>query len=237
MRVFVKPLFFIGFIAFAQAGCTPPEPKAPPEPKIESENAQISYELGYSYAENIKVEFPSQIESEAFVKGVNDALSGSNKLVSDEQRDVIYNKLRTLKQAEAEAESSSTLVAGESFLKTNGEREGVVTLPSGLQYEILEAGDGASPTATDRVTTHYEGTLVDGTVFDSSYSRGQPATFPLNGVIRGWTEGLQLMKTGAKWKFFIPPNLAYGPQGRPSIPGNSTLIFVVELVSIDSPSQ
>lgn len=234
MRILVKPLFLIGFISFAQVGCTPPEPTPPPELKIESENAQISYELGYSYAENIKTEFPKQIESDAFVKGIEDALSGSTKLVSDEQRETIYNKLRTLKQAEAQAESSSMLATGDAFLKSNGEREGVVTLPSGLQYEILEAGDGAKPTVDDSVTTHYEGTLVDGTVFDSSYERGQPATFPLKGVIRGWTEGLQLMKTGAKWKFFIPPNLAYGPQGRPSIPGNSTLIFIVELVSIES---
>ena len=127
----------------------------------------------------------------------------------------------------------TALAAGQAFLEINGARDGVVTLASGLQYEIIEQGDGAQPTASDSVTTHYEGTLIDGSVFDSTYARDQPATFPLRSTIDGWTEGLQLMKAGSKFKFFIPPHLAYGPQGRGRIPGNATLIFVVELISVD----
>jgi FKBP-type peptidyl-prolyl cis-trans isomerase FklB len=121
---------------------------------------------------------------------------------------------------------------GQAFLKENGARDGVVTLPSGLQYEILTDADGPKPAATDRVTTHYRGTLIDGTVFDSSYDRGQPATFPLNGVIAGWTEALQLMSVGSKWRLFIPPELAYGARAQGPIPANSTLIFDVELIEI-----
>ena len=121
---------------------------------------------------------------------------------------------------------------GEEFLASNGAREEVVTLPSGLQYEVLTDAEGPKPLATDQVTTHYKGTLIDGTVFDSSYDRGQPATFPLNGVIAGWTEALQLMSVGAKWRLVIPPQLAYGDRAQGPIPGNSTLIFDVELLEI-----
>ena len=129
--------------------------------------------------------------------------------------------------------SAANLKAGADFLAANRSRPGVVELPSGLQYEILLEGSGSKPTATQKVTCHYHGTLIDGTVFDSSVNRGQPATFPLNMVIKGWTEGLQLMSTGSKWKFFIPPHLGYGDrQVSAQIGPNSTLIFEVELLSI-----
>jgi FKBP-type peptidyl-prolyl cis-trans isomerase FklB len=128
--------------------------------------------------------------------------------------------------------AAANLKAGEDFLEANKKKPGIVALPSGLQYEVLVEGAGAKPLATNKVTCHYHGTLIDGTVFDSSVRRGQPATFPLNGVIKGWTEGLQLMPTGSKWRFYIPPHLGYGDrQMSAQIGPNSTLIFDVELLS------
>jgi FKBP-type peptidyl-prolyl cis-trans isomerase FklB len=130
--------------------------------------------------------------------------------------------------------AAANLKAGQDFLEENKKKPGVVALPSGLQYEILVEGKGARPVATNQVTCHYHGTLIDGTVFDSSVRRGQPATFPLNGVIKGWTEGVQLMPAGSKWRFYIPPNLAYGDrQVSAQIGPNSTLIFDVELISFN----
>jgi FKBP-type peptidyl-prolyl cis-trans isomerase FklB len=141
----------------------------------------------------------------------------------------ISDKLFEMKNQKSEA----NLQAGQKFLDENGKRPGVVVLASGLQYEIITEGTGPKPTAKDKVTCHYHGTLIDGTVFDSSVSRGQPATFPLNMVIKGWTEGLQLMTVGSKWRFFIPPQLAYGDrQVSTQIGPNSTLIFDVELLGI-----
>jgi FKBP-type peptidyl-prolyl cis-trans isomerase FklB len=141
----------------------------------------------------------------------------------------VSDKLFEMKNQKAEA----NLKAGEKFLEENGKRPGVVVLASGLQYEIMTEGTGAKPSAKNKVTCHYHGTLIDGTVFDSSVQRGQPATFPLNMVIKGWTEGLQLMAQGSKWRFFIPPHLGYGDrQVSPQIGPNSTLIFEVELLGI-----
>ena len=141
----------------------------------------------------------------------------------------ISDKLFEMKNQKAEA----NLKTGQQFLEENAKKPGVVALASGLQYEIITEGTGAKPTARDKVTCHYHGTLIDGTVFDSSVQRGQPATFPLNMVIKGWTEGLQLMTVGSKWRFFIPPHLAYGErQVSAQIAPNSTLIFEVELLSI-----
>ena len=129
--------------------------------------------------------------------------------------------------------ASANLKAGQDFLETNKLKPGVVELPSGLQYEVIHNGEGPIPLATNKVTCHYHGTLIDGTVFDSSVKRGQPATFPLNGVIKGWTEGLQLMNQGSKWRFFIPPQLGYGDREvSAQIGANSTLVFEVELISI-----
>ena len=141
----------------------------------------------------------------------------------------IADKLFQMKNEKAAA----NLKAGEEFLAANQQKPGVVALPSGLQYEIITEGNGPKPTASNNVTCHYHGTLIDGTVFDSSVKRGEPATFPLNRVIKGWTEGVQLMPLGSKWRFFIPPNLAYGDrQTGPHIGPNSTLIFEVELLGI-----
>lgn len=136
-------------------------------------------------------------------------------------------------RAAAEEKGKAAKVAGENFLAENGKKEGVVTLPSGLQYQVLREGNGKKPKATDQVECHYEGTLIDGTIFDSSYKRGQTATFPLNGVIAGWTEGLQLMQEGAKYRFFIPYQLGYGANGAgASIPPYAALVFDVELIAV-----
>jgi FKBP-type peptidyl-prolyl cis-trans isomerase FklB len=141
----------------------------------------------------------------------------------------IADKLFQMKNEKAAA----NLKAGQEFLEKNAKRDGVTSLPSGLQFEVLNEGNGAKPNATSKVTCHYHGTLIDGTVFDSSVQRGQPATFPLNMVIKGWTEGLQLMNTGSKWRFFIPPHLGYGDrQVSAQIGPNSTLIFDVELLQV-----
>ncbi len=145
----------------------------------------------------------------------------------------MLNALVEQRQAAADAAASANLDDGLKYLADNAKREGVVSLPSGLQYEVLTAAEGDKPTAEDTVTTHYEGRLIDGTVFDSSYKRDEPATFPLNRVIPGWTEGLQLMSPGAKYRLYVPSELAYGDRGAPgSIPPNSALVFDVELISI-----
>jgi FKBP-type peptidyl-prolyl cis-trans isomerase FklB len=142
----------------------------------------------------------------------------------------IADKLFQMKNEKA----SANLKAGQDFLEANRQKPGMITLPSGLQYEVITEGHGIKPLARDKVTCHYHGTLIDGTVFDSSVKRGQPATFPLNMVIKGWTEGLQLMAVGSKWRFFIPPQLAYGErQTGAHIGPNSTLIFEVELLSVN----
>ncbi len=141
----------------------------------------------------------------------------------------ISDKLSQMKNDKA----SANLKAGQDFLESNKQKEGIVSLPSGLQYEVMKEGTGAKPSASNKVTCHYHGTLIDGSVFDSSVQRGQPATFPLNAVIKGWTEGVQLMSLGSKWRFFIPPHLGYGErQVSAQIGPNSTLVFEVELLGI-----
>jgi FKBP-type peptidyl-prolyl cis-trans isomerase FkpA len=140
--------------------------------------------------------------------------------------------LRAAQTAKMEEESAAAIEAGLAYLAENAQKEGVTVTESGLQYEVIEAGEGASPQATDTVTVHYKGTLIDGTEFDSSYGRGEPTSFPLNRVISGWTEGLQLMQEGAKYRFVIPSELAYGARGQGAITPNSTLIFEVELLEV-----
>jgi FKBP-type peptidyl-prolyl cis-trans isomerase len=142
----------------------------------------------------------------------------------------------TVGAPESLEEGAANKAAGDAFLAENADKPGVTVLDSGLQYEVLEEGNGASPLATDEVTVHYHGTLIDGTMFDSSIEKGTPATFPLNGVISGWTEGVQLMKVGSKYRFFIPAELGYGPRGQGAIGPNSTLIFEVELLAINGQS-
>jgi len=170
-------------------------------------------------------------------RGMKDAMAGSKTLMTDDEARAALTTLRTDVQQKMEAknkeESSSNRKEGETFLASNKTKDGVQTLPDGLEYKILKAGDGPKPAATDSVTCNYRGTLINGKEFDSSYKRGQPATFPLGGVIKGWTEALQMMSVGSKWQLYIPADLAYGdhPPGA-DIPPGSTLIFDVELLSI-----
>jgi FKBP-type peptidyl-prolyl cis-trans isomerase FklB len=177
------------------------------------------------------------VDPTVFGQGLNDALSGGKTLLTEAEVRTIITALQTemkvkLDAAQAQA-AAKNKKDGEAFLAANKVKEGIVTLPSGLQYKILKAGTGRKPTLDDTVVCHYRGTLIDGTEFDSSYKRNQPATFPVKGVIKGWTEALQLMPAGSKWQLFIPSNLAYAERGAPAVIGpNAALIFEVELISI-----
>jgi len=178
------------------------------------------------------------VDSAALVQGLKDTLSGNKTLLTEEEARAalmqLQSEMQAKMQAKQAAEGEANKKEGDAFLAANKTKEGVVTLPSGLQYKILTPGTGPKPTATDSVVCNYKGTLINGTEFDSSYKRGEPATFPVTGVIKGWTEALQLMPVGSKWQLFIPSDLAYGPRGTPGGPigPNATLIFEVELVSI-----
>ena len=191
---------------------------------------KISYALGMLIAQNLKEMKVEGLDTARFAQAVTAVLSGEKTEMSLTEAQTTVQKF--LQEREAEA-GRAAREAGEAFLAENAKKEGIVTLPSGLQYQVLQEGNGKSPKATDQVKCHYEGTLINGKVFDSSYRRGEPATFPLNGVIAGWTEGLQLMKEGAKYRFFIPFNLAYGTRGAgQDIPPYATLIFDVELIEV-----
>jgi FKBP-type peptidyl-prolyl cis-trans isomerase FklB len=194
---------------------------------------KISYIIGRDMAANLQKQ-GIDVEAEAFVQGMKEAMAGKPSVLSQTEVQQAMMALQQEVTKKQQAKSSGNKKAGEDFLAENKNKEGVKTLPSGLQYQVLQPGKGKTPAKTDNVTTHYHGTLIDGTVFDSSYERGEPATFPVNGVIAGWTEALQLMQEGAKWRLFIPSNLAYGSRGAGSDIGpDSTLIFDVELISVN----
>lgn len=191
---------------------------------------KVSYALGLSIGQNFRASGFEEINLEDFLSGVRDVLEGSEPQMSYEEAKVVINEYFQEVRRRAVEQNQA---AGEEFLKINGLKKGVVTLPSGLQYEILREGEGPKPSLTDSVECHYHGTLINGQVFDSSMDRGQTATFPLQGVIKGWTEVLQLMPVGSKWKVTIPADLAYGDRGAGEMiqPG-STLIFIIELIAI-----
>ncbi len=201
---------------------------------LADDSTKASYSLGYRFAENVQRQFAEGIDTDAFVRGVDDRLSGRDAAVDAQESERVLTAMMEARQAKAANEALHNLESGLAFLEKNGKRDGVTTTTSGLQYEVLKQGEGDKPVATDTVTTHYEGRLVDGTVFDSSYERGEPATFPLNGVIAGWTEGLQLMSPGAKYRFFVPADLAYGDRRVGPVPPNSALIFDVELLAVNA---
>ena len=191
---------------------------------------KVSYALGLGIARQLAGMGASEVNVDDFAQALKDIFAGKEPQVTDLEGQQLVNEFFQNKQAEMAAKAKE---GGEKFLEENGKKEGVVTLPSGLQYQVLREGNGKKPKATDKVECHYEGTLIDGTKFDSSYDRGQTATFGLNQVIAGWTEGLQLMQEGAKYRFFIPYNLAYGENGAgQSIPPYAALIFDVELVAV-----
>lgn len=198
---------------------------------------KVSYALGLSIGHQLKQMGAETLNIDDFAQAVKDVIAGAKQQVSDSEAQTLVSNFfaeQEKKQQAAAAEKGKVArKAGEEYLAENAQKDGVVTLPSGLQYKVLRQGDGKKPNATDTVVCHYEGMLVDGTLFDSSLQRGEPATFPLNGVIAGWTEGLQYMQEGAKYRFFIPYNLAYGERGAgASIPPYSALIFDVELIKV-----
>nr|WP_281384583.1 FKBP-type peptidyl-prolyl cis-trans isomerase [Flavihumibacter stibioxidans] len=190
----------------------------------------VSYAIGMSLASFYKEQGITNVNPSLVTRALNDAMKGQKTLLTEEQMNMsISNYLQQLKKEKAAAAKK----AGEEFLAANKTKPGVVTLPSGLQYLVVTEGTGPKPALTDKVKCHYHGTLIDGTVFDSSVDRGQPIDFPVNGVIRGWVEALQLMPAGSKWKLFIPSDLAYGDnQAGAKIAPGSTLIFDVELIEI-----
>jgi FKBP-type peptidyl-prolyl cis-trans isomerase len=224
-----------GVLALTLAGCDGggEAADAPPAP-LADDGAKASYSLGFRFADNVQRQFDDEIDNDAFVRGVRDNLAGEQPLVDDAEAERVLTAMMEARQAAVAGEALRSLEDGLAFLEENAKREEVVELESGLQYEVLEAAEGDKPGAEDVVTTHYEGRLIDGTVFDSSVQRGEPATFPLNRVIPGWTEGLQLMAPGSKYRLYVPPHLAYGDRPAGAIPPNSTLIFDVELLSIEA---
>lgn len=204
---------------------------------LETQKQKVSYSIGIDIGNNFK-QSEIDIDLEALAQGVKDAVSDSTPRLTEQQMDEAMRQLQqemiAKRNESAKKAGEKNKLEGEAFLAENAKKEGVVTLPSGLQYKILKQGDGKKPKLTDAVTTHYRGTLIDGTEFDSSYKGGEPASFRLNEVIAGWTEALQLMPVGSKWQLFIPSNLAYGEHGRGGPIGpNATLIFEIELISIN----
>ncbi|MDB5255363.1 MAG: fklB [Chitinophagaceae bacterium] len=196
-----------------------------------TEKEQVSYSLGVNIASNIKQQGFDDISIEVFTAAIQDVFADKALKIDLSTGGQILNEYF---QKIQDRKFSKNVEEGKAFLKANSTKEGVVTLPSGLQYKILKEGNGPKPSASDQVTTHYHGTLINGTVFDSSVQRGQPATFPVNGVIQGWVEALQLMPTGSKWQLYVPSDLAYGTRGASDDIGpNTTLIFDVELISIN----
>jgi FKBP-type peptidyl-prolyl cis-trans isomerase len=218
------------------AGAQNPAPAAPKAPESAATAApppaasdQTSYLFGLTFGEQLhRVGITDQISIEAITRGMKDGLGGKKSTPADQQQVQAYV------HSVMEAATAHNQTAAKEFLEHNAKEKGVKTTASGLQYKVVAPGDAnaAAITATDEVTVQYRGKLLDGSEFDSTYSRGQPATFPVTGVIKGWQEGLVMMKPGAKWTLFVPPDLAYGSTPKPGIPGGSLLVFDVELVSV-----
>lgn len=219
-------------LLLAAVGCTAGEKKV----ELKDLRDKVSYSIGMNLGRDLK-EQSIDIDPELLVAGLKDMLAGKTPLLTEEQvREAVtafQKDLATKQEAKAKVEGEKNLKAGEAFLAENAKKEGVTALPSGLQYKVLTAGKGKKPKADSTVTVHYRGTLIDGKEFDSSFKRNEPVTFPVNGVIPGWTEALQLMEEGSKWQLFIPAKLAYGENGAGQVIGpNSTLVFEVELLKV-----
>ena len=215
--------------------------KTQPPLTLKTEKEKFSYALGMNIGNGMHRQ-GVDVDPNILLRGMKDALAGRKTLMSEEEARTavmqMQNQVRQKMESKAKEAGASNKKQGDDFLAANKTKEGVVLLPSGLQYKILKEGTGPKPSATDSVVCNYRGTLIDGKEFDSSYKRGQPATFPVNGVIKGWTEALQLMPVGSKWQLFIPPDLAYGERGAGGDIGpDSTLIFEVELLSIEKKNQ
>jgi FKBP-type peptidyl-prolyl cis-trans isomerase len=236
----------------AKAGQTA-KPRTQSVLTLKTQKDKASYAVGLNVGRNLGAQLHQQsvdLDQAILLRGMKDALAGGKTLLTDDEAKAVLTQLqtevRTKQQEKMKVEQEKMEVAakenkkeGAEFLEANKTKEGVVALPSGLQYKILTEGTGPKPTATDTVSCNYRGTLLNGTEFDSSYKRGQPASFPLTGVIKGWTEALQLMPVGSKWQLFIPSDLAYGERGDPrsGIGPGATLIFEVELLSIQDKAK
>jgi FKBP-type peptidyl-prolyl cis-trans isomerase len=208
---------------------------------LKTQKDKFSYSLGMKMGENLHRQ-SVPVDPAIFARGMRDALAGGKTLLTDEEAQAVLGQMQKemhdKQQAKMQEEGAANKKEGDAFLAANKSKEGVVTLPSGLQYKILKAGTGPKPTANDTVECNYRGTLINGKEFDSSYKRGQPADFPVGGVIKGWTEALQLMPVGSKWQLFVPADLAYGDRGAGADIGpGETLIFEVELMSIQDKSK
>ena len=199
--------------------------------ELKSEDDKVSYTIGIQLGENFKQQ-GIDINPDILSSAINDVLAGTPLQLTDDEMTAVMQDFQTKMVAQQQKQASDNIVAASAFLADNAQKPGITTLPDSLQYEVITEGTGVKPKTTDTVKVNYHGTLLDGTVFDRSVERGEPIEFPLSGVIPGWTEVLQLMKTGAKWKVFIPPNLAYGAGGRPGIPPNALLTFEMELLEI-----
>ncbi len=212
---------------------TAPASQPANETSLKDETDKINYSLGFQYGSDLSRQ-GVEARQDILIRGLMDAISGAQPQISQEQmRSILLDLRRKLameQQAKRAKELQQRAEEGRAYLAENAGKAGVVSLPSGLQYKIIKDGTGKSPGSQDSVSVHYRGTLINGTEFDSSYKREQPASFRLDGVIKGWTEGLQLMKEGAQWQFFIPPELAYGERGNLA---NQTLIFEVELLKVN----
>ena len=198
---------------------------------------KLSYALGIGIGTQLRGMGATNLNIDDFAQAIKDAIAGKKLKVDNKEAQTLVNNFFAEQQARKEAAAAeagrATKAVGEDFLAENAKKDNIVVLPSGLQYEVIREGNGKKPSATSKVKCHYEGTLIDGTKFDSSYDRGEPATFGLNQVIAGWTEGLQLMSEGAKYRFFIPYNLGYGERGAgASIPPYAALVFDVELIEV-----
>jgi FKBP-type peptidyl-prolyl cis-trans isomerase FklB len=201
-------------------------------PELKTDKDKFSYALGMNFGENFRkqgLELDPAVFSKAFAEAFN---TGKTAMTEQDMQALLKAAAQEIRKKQEE-KIQQAQAEGEKFLLDNKAKEGVVTLPSGLQYKVLKQGTGDKPTLEDKVVCNYKGTLINGTEFDASEKHGGPATFPVKGVIAGWTEALQLMPVGSKWQLFVPSNLAYGPQGPPEIGPNATLIFEVELVSIE----
>ncbi len=216
----------------AAQNSTPPAAAAPAaQQPPKSVKDQASYSIGLSIGKNLKGD-DLDVNPSMVARGIIDALTGAKPALTDAEMQAALGEFEKLVMQQRSQKGDAAKKEGVDFLAANAKKPGVKVLPSGLQYKVLKEGTGPSPAATDTVKTHYHGTFINGQVFDSSVERGEPIEFPVNGVIKGWTEALQLMKVGDKWQLVIPSDLAYGPDGQGPIPPNSVLVFEVELLGV-----
>ncbi|NMP15995.1 FKBP-type peptidyl-prolyl cis-trans isomerase [Thalassotalea sp. Y01] len=243
MKFITKPTM-VAVAVLALIGCNEPQTEKKAA-TLETDDQKQAYALGASIGnymsnnltENEKLEI--NLDKELILAGFQETLNGEGQFDEQKMQEMLMaldQRVREKRDALANADREKALADGQTFLTENAKLEGVVVTESGLQYQVIKEGEGDKPAATDTVKVHYKGTLIDGTEFDSSYKRNQPIEFPLNRVIKGWTEGVQLMSPGSHYKFVIPSELAYGEQGTGPIPGNATLVFEVELIEIVKPA-